>query len=136
MTEATSARRANERVSARLRPLTERILAAVPGPRSLGILVWALVPWLNFGANLLLDTGSRSAIWEQRRALVVINYATLSLAIVITLWGAQRIARTGTFPCHQGRAASARAASKRRTLVGLPTVGAPTRTSAVSCALS
>lgn len=93
MTEATSARRANERVSARLRPLTERILAAFPGPRSLGILVWALVPWLNFGANLLLDTGSRSAIWEQRRALVVINYATLSLAIVITLWGAQRIAR-------------------------------------------
>jgi hypothetical protein len=93
MTEATSARRASERGGARLRPLTDRILAAVPGPRAVAILVWALVPWLNFGANLLLDTGSRSALWEQRRALVVINYATLSLAIVITLWGAQRIAR-------------------------------------------
>ena len=82
-----------EAISARLRPLTERILAAFPGPRPLVIVVWALVPWLNAGANLLLDTGSRSAIWEQRRALVVLNYAALSLAIVITLWGTQRIVR-------------------------------------------
>jgi hypothetical protein len=55
--------------------------------------VWALVPWLNAGANLLLETGARSAIWEQSRALVVVNYASLSFAIVITLWGAERIAR-------------------------------------------
>ena len=93
MTEAINGRGGNGTAGARLRPLTERILAAFPGPRPLGILVWALVPALNAGANLLLDTGSRSAIWEQRRALVVLNYAALSLAIVITLWGTQRIAR-------------------------------------------
>ncbi len=56
--------------------------------------MWALVPWLNAGANLFLDTGGASAVWEQSRALVLLNYAALSLAIVITLWGANRIART------------------------------------------
>jgi hypothetical protein len=40
--------------------------------------------WVNAGANLLLDTGDRSAVWEQSRALVIVNYATFSLAIVIT----------------------------------------------------
>jgi hypothetical protein len=54
--------------------------------------VWALIPWLNAGANLLLDTGARSAIWEQSRALVLLNYGALSLAILITLWGTERIA--------------------------------------------
>jgi hypothetical protein len=55
--------------------------------------VWALVPWLNAGANLLLETGARSAVWEQSRALVVLNYAALSFAVAITLWGTERIAR-------------------------------------------
>ena len=77
----------------RLRPLTERILARLPGPRVLCIAVWALVPWLNAGANLLLDTGGTSAVWEQSRTLVVLNYAALSAAVVITLWGTGRIAR-------------------------------------------
>lgn len=77
----------------RLRPVTERILARLPGPRVLWVAIWALVPWLNAGANLLLETGARSAVWEQRRALVILNYAALSLAIVITLWGTERIAR-------------------------------------------
>jgi hypothetical protein len=54
--------------------------------------VWALIPWLNAGANLVLDTKSKSAIWEQSRALVLLNYAALSLAVVITLWGTKRIA--------------------------------------------
>ena len=66
------------------------MLARLPGPRALGIGVWALVPWLNAGANLLLDTGGTSAVWEQSRALVILNYAALSLAIVITLWGSGR----------------------------------------------
>jgi hypothetical protein len=57
------------------------------------VAVWALIPWLNAGANLLLDTGTRSAIWEQSRALVVANYAALSIAIVIAVWGSGRIAR-------------------------------------------
>ena len=86
-------RRAARNVTRPLRPLTERILAKLPGPRALWIVGWALVPWLNAGANLLLDTGARSAVWEQSRALVVLNYAAVSAAVVITLWGAERIAR-------------------------------------------
>jgi hypothetical protein len=78
--------------SIHLQPLTERVLAAVPGPRSAWILIWALLPWANAGANLLLDTET-SAVWEQRRALVILNYASISLAVVITLWGTNRIAR-------------------------------------------
>jgi hypothetical protein len=77
----------------RLRPLTERILASLPGPRVLWIAVWALLPWLNAGANFLLDTGERSAVWEQSRTLVVLNYAAFSFAVVMTFWGTGRIAR-------------------------------------------
>jgi hypothetical protein len=76
-----------------MRPLTQRILARLPEPRFAWIGIWTLVPWLNAGANLLLDTGERSAIWEQSRTLVILNYMALSLAIFIALWGAERIAR-------------------------------------------
>jgi hypothetical protein len=80
-------------VTGELRPATERLLERLPGKRLLYVALWALVPWLNAGANLLLDTGARSAIWEQSRTLVVLNYAALSLAIVVALWGAARVAR-------------------------------------------
>ena len=80
-------------VTRRLQPVSERILARLPGPRVLWLVVWALVPWLNAGANLLLETGQRSAVWEQSRALVILNYAALSFAIVMTVWGSERIAR-------------------------------------------
>jgi hypothetical protein len=80
-------------VAGRLIPLTERILARLPEPRRLWIGAWAVVPWLNASANLLLETGARSAVWEQSRALVALNYAVLSFAIVITLCGVERIAR-------------------------------------------
>jgi hypothetical protein len=76
-----------------LRPVTERILADLPGPRVPWIVLWALVPWLNAGVNLLLETGTRSAVWEQSRAVILLNYGALSFAIVITLWGSERIAR-------------------------------------------
>lgn len=75
-----------------LQPLTEQILARLPGPHILWIAIWALLPWLNAGANVLLGT-ERSAVWEQSTLLVVLNYAALSFAIVITLWGTKRIAR-------------------------------------------
>jgi hypothetical protein len=81
------------RAPLRLGPLTERILAYLPGPRALWIALWALIPWLNAGANLLLDTGERSAVWEQSRVVVILNYAALSFAMVVTLLGAERIAR-------------------------------------------
>jgi hypothetical protein len=32
-------------------------------------------------------------VWEQQRALVVLNYAALSFAIVLAFWGTARIAR-------------------------------------------
>ena len=76
-----------------LRPLTERVLARLPGERRLLVAAWALVPWLNGGVNLLLDSTSKSAVWEQRGTLVVLNYAALSFAIVMAIWGSRRIAR-------------------------------------------
>jgi hypothetical protein len=33
------------------------------------------IPWLNAGANLLLDDEARSAVWEQSRLLVVLHAA-------------------------------------------------------------
>jgi hypothetical protein len=64
----------------------------LPGRHWAWIVAWALIPWLNAGANLLLDTGERSAVWEQSRTLVILNYTALSLAVAIALWGADRIA--------------------------------------------
>ena len=80
-------------MTAELRPLTERILERFPDPRWLWIGIWAVVPWVNAGANLLLGNERSSAVWEQGRVLVILNYATLSLAMIITLWGTGRIAR-------------------------------------------
>src|SRR5215203_4687501 len=77
----------------RLRPLSERILARLPGPRWAWVLLWALLPWANAGVNLLLDDDARSAVWEQGRVIVVLNYTALSFAIVMTLWGTTRLAR-------------------------------------------
>jgi hypothetical protein len=76
-----------------LQPVTERILGRLPGPHALWIVLWALLAWLNAGLNLLLEPEARSAVWEQSRLLVILNYAALSVAIVITLWGTARIAR-------------------------------------------
>ena len=74
-----------------LRPATERLLERLPGRRALWIALWALVPWLNAGLNVLLDT--EGAVWEQSDVLIVLNIAALSVAVVISLWGADRIAR-------------------------------------------
>jgi hypothetical protein len=65
----------------------------LPGPRVVWILAWALVPWLNAAANALLESGARSAVWDQSRTVVILNYAALSLAMLITLWGIERLAR-------------------------------------------
>jgi hypothetical protein len=76
-----------------LRPATERILGSLPGPADPWIVAWMLIPWLNAGANLLLETGARSAVWEQSRTLVLLSYAAVSCAVGITLWGTTRVAR-------------------------------------------
>jgi len=55
--------------------------------------LWALVPWMNAGANLLLAKESRSDVWEQSTTVIVLNYAALSLAVLLTVWGTERIIR-------------------------------------------
>ena len=79
--------------SDRFLPLTERILRQLPGPQGVWIALWAAVPWLNAGANLLQDEDARSVIWEQSDVMIVLSYAAMSFAVAITLWGAKRIAR-------------------------------------------
>jgi hypothetical protein len=74
-----------------MQPLTEQILARLPGRRDFWIVGWSPVPALNAGLNLLLDT--ESAVWEQSRTFVVLNYLVLSVAVFICLWGARRIAQ-------------------------------------------
>jgi hypothetical protein len=74
-------------------PVTERILARLPGQRTLWFVLWALVPWLNAGLNLLFEDEARSAVWEQDQTLVVLNYAALSVGVFIALWGSERLSR-------------------------------------------
>lgn len=76
-----------------LRPLTERVLARLGGPRLVWIAAWATVPWLNAGANLLLGTDRTSAVWEQSDVLVILNYTALSLAVAVSLVGTATITR-------------------------------------------
>ena len=77
----------------RLHPLTERVLGRLPGPAYAWAAAWALVPWLNAGANLVLGDRGTSAVWDQGRLLVVLNYAALSLGVAVSVWGTSRIAR-------------------------------------------
>jgi cell division protein FtsB len=72
-----------------MQPLTGRILAHLPGARALWVGIWALVPPVNAGLNLVLDT--ESSVWEQSWALIVLNYIALSFAVAMTVWGTSRI---------------------------------------------
>lgn len=74
-------------------PLTERVLTRLPGERWAWIAVWAALPWLNAGANLLLGADRTSAVWEQSAFLVVLNYAALSFASGFTMWASGRLVR-------------------------------------------
>lgn len=76
-----------------VRPLSERILERLPGAGWLWIGVWALVPWINALVNLSLDEDARSAVWDEGATFVVLSYAALSSAMVVTLWGAGALAR-------------------------------------------
>jgi hypothetical protein len=76
----------------RLQPLTERVFGRLPGKRWAWVAAWALVPWANAGMNLLLDTETKSAVWGQSGTVVILNYAALSFAVVMAIWGSRRIA--------------------------------------------
>jgi hypothetical protein len=71
-------------------PLTERILARLPGRRLAWLVAWALVPWLNLAVILAVD----AAEWTRAeiRLIDVLNRVAVSLAVVLSLWGAARIA--------------------------------------------
>lgn len=76
-----------------VRPLSERIIERLPGRRWGWIGIWALVPWINALVNLSLDEDDRSAVWDQGTTAVVLSYAALGLAMVVTVWGAATLAR-------------------------------------------
>lgn len=68
-------------------PLTERILAALPGSRPLLIVAWGLVPWVNLAAVALLAPSWPGGVpWGE-----VLNRAATSFAVVLSLWGVSRI---------------------------------------------
>ena len=73
--------------------ISDRVLDRLPGSRLLWIGAWAAVPWANAGANLVLGEERSSPIWEQDATLVVLSYVSVSLAIAISLVGANRITR-------------------------------------------
>ena len=75
-----------------LEPLTERILRVLRWERPVSVVIWALVPWANGALNFLLDAESKSAVWQQSGTLVVLNYAAVSLAILLSIWGSRRVA--------------------------------------------
>jgi hypothetical protein len=93
VTPSVAVRTENSTAPGALQPLSERFLERLGGRRVVWILAWALVPWANAGANLLLGADRTSAVWEQSTALVVLNYASISLAVVVSLWGAGILAR-------------------------------------------
>jgi hypothetical protein len=77
----------------RQRPLSHRITERLPGPWWLWVAAWALVPWINALVNLSLDEDARSAVWDEGTTLILLSYGALSLAMVVTLWGAAELAR-------------------------------------------
>jgi len=72
-----------------LTPLTERILARLPGPRLAWITAWALVPWLNLAVVEALDAVDQGAPGVSLRE--VLNRTAVTVAIVLALWGGMRI---------------------------------------------
>lgn len=70
-------------------PLTEQVLARLPGPRLTWVAAWALVPWLNLAVVQL----SGSAEWTQPGIPLaeILNRAAVTVALLLSLWGATRI---------------------------------------------
>lgn len=71
------------------RPLTDRVLAVLPGPRPAWMLAWALVPWLNLAVVLTAEELGWAAPTDHSTEAV--NRVAVSSAILLALWGATRI---------------------------------------------
>jgi hypothetical protein len=70
-------------------PLTERMLSRLPGPRVAWMVGWALVPWLNLA---VLAWGAGEWAGTGVPVVEVLNRAAVSFAVLLSLWGAARIA--------------------------------------------
>ena len=70
-------------------PLTERILARLPGPRLAWVAAWAMVPWLNLAVVAVLEGDD----WVRNGVPVgeVLNRTAVSFAVLVSLYGAARI---------------------------------------------
>ncbi|WP_157155250.1 MULTISPECIES: hypothetical protein [unclassified Diaminobutyricimonas] len=80
---------ASERLAPRARrPLTERILDRLPGPNWSWAATWALVPWLNLLVVVALGVTDDPA---GLRPVDILNRAAVSVAILLSIWGAARI---------------------------------------------
>lgn len=71
------------------RPLTDRVLAALPGRRPAWMLAWALVPWLNLAVVFTAEELDWTAPTDHSTEAV--NRVAVSFAILLALWGATRI---------------------------------------------
>ncbi len=71
-------------------PLTERILARLPGPRVAWILAWVLVPWLNLA--LVATSGATERGRTGISTIDVLNRSAASVALALALWGTARLA--------------------------------------------
>lgn len=70
-------------------PLTDRVLAALPGPRVAWMLAWSLVPWLNLAVVLTVERLDWATPTDH--SAEALNRAAVSFAILLALWGATRI---------------------------------------------
>jgi hypothetical protein len=70
-------------------PLSEQVLLRLPGPRLPWVVAWASIPWLN----LVVVQGSGAAEWAQPGIPLseILNRAAVTVALLLSLWGAARI---------------------------------------------
>jgi hypothetical protein len=73
-----------------LRPLTERIVFRLPGPRLLWVVVWLSVPWVNAAVILWLQAAGHLPPWDNV-TVELLSRAAFSFAILGSVWGAAKI---------------------------------------------
>jgi hypothetical protein len=75
-----------------LRPLTERILARLPGPRALWVMAWAALPLVLLALPLTFNLISSSAGGTRAPSELVTAVVTVYV-VTLSLWAARRMAR-------------------------------------------
>jgi hypothetical protein len=89
--------------SAEPKPLTERTLCRLPGPRLLWLGVWVLVPWMNAAVTVLLQASDHLPSWESP-TLQLLTRAAFSIAILLSVGGGQDHPKTRFSPVEALRA--------------------------------